>query len=127
MDLPSGNADKNKGLSAHQSGLVAPHSKLHYDPDAQGKPREGLTVREEQILALVALNRSDQEISNATGIKVKTVKKHLENIYPKIKANTRASAAIWFLRRQLEARDREILVLKQILAESGGSSAASST
>ena len=124
MGEESDNAEPKKGLSAHQAGLPAKHGKAQYDPDAQGGSTDALTVREQEVLLLVAADYSDAAISEKTGMKVSTVGKHLERIYPKIKVRNRASAAIWVLRRQLEAVQAENVTLKQILAETGGSSAA---
>lgn len=124
MEEEPGKPAKNKGLSAHQAGQRAPHGKAQYDPNAPAAPVEGLTTREEELLVLVAADKTNKEISKELGIAVPTVEKHIENIYPKIGVKSRTSAAIWLLKRQLEQRDREILILKELLAEDGSSSAA---
>ena len=123
MEEKPGKPAKSKVLSAHQAGIPAPRRQVRYKADAPGAPAAGLTVREEELLSLVGADASNKEIGKKLRISVATVEKHLENIYPKIGAKSRASAAIWVLKRQLEQRDREILILKELLAKGGASSA----
>lgn len=134
MGQPPDQPAKKKELSAHQAGLPARHGKITYDADAAAPARPGgLTVREEQIAFLLAENYTNAEIGEKTGIDISTVKTHVHNILGKIQdgtRRTRRTVIIWVLRRQLaerdrqlEARDREILILKELLAK-GGSSAA---
>ncbi len=124
MGQPPDQPPKKKALSAHQAGLPARHGKTTYDPDAAPTDRPGgLTPRQEEIALLVAEDLTNAEISERTGAAISTVKTHIHSILDKIGGRTRASAIIWLLRRQLAARDREILVLKELLAQ-GGSSAA---
>src|SRR3954452_7887121 len=96
-----GKPGKKKGLSAHQAGQLAPHTKAKYDPDAPSAPVEGLTAREEELLSLVAQDMTNKEIGKELGIVVPTVEKHIENIYRKIGVKSRTSAAIWLLKRQV--------------------------
>jgi DNA-binding CsgD family transcriptional regulator len=57
--------------------------------------RDGLdlTPREEQILDLVALGKTNAEIARTLWIAPTTVRKHLENIYGKLGVRTRTAAA----------------------------------
>ncbi len=107
----------SKALSAHEAGKVASHKKPTYDPDAPADPEEKLTPGQEGVLNLVAEGLSDSEISRKKGIAIKTVQKHIENTYKKLKVNTRAGAAIWLLRRRLEAALEENATLKEALAQ----------
>ena len=60
-----------------------------------------LTPREEQVLALVSLPNA--EIARLLGIAVATVRSILyDGVFPKIGAETRAQAAIWYERQQGE-------------------------
>ncbi|MEO5719482.1 MAG: helix-turn-helix transcriptional regulator [Chthoniobacterales bacterium] len=131
MGQPPDQPPNKKGLSAHQASLPKAHRKTTYDPDAAppGRPG-GLTVREEQVALLLAQDLTNAEISAKTGAKIGTVKRHVHNILFKIKGRRRSSAIVWVLRRklaerdrQLEARDREILILKELLAKHGSSAA----
>jgi DNA-binding CsgD family transcriptional regulator len=59
----------------------------------------GLTVREAEVLAMIALGRSNQHIASALGISYRTVGKHLERGYRKLDVGDRSSAAarVWQL------------------------------
>ena len=131
MEPESGNLPAKQPLSAHEAGKLAPHARSTYDPESP-EPKERLTVKETEVLELLADGWSVKQISEKTGMAVGTVEKHLEHIYPKIGVKTQTAAATWklrgenkALRRQLEERDKLIVMLKQLLAETGGSSAAS--
>jgi DNA-binding CsgD family transcriptional regulator len=52
----------------------------------------GLSKRETEVLALVAAGKTNPQISQQLAISVKTVKKHLENIFGKLNANSRNDA-----------------------------------
>jgi DNA-binding CsgD family transcriptional regulator len=52
----------------------------------------GLSKREAEILTLVAAGKTNPQISEQLAISVKTVKKHLENIFGKLNANSRIDA-----------------------------------
>jgi DNA-binding CsgD family transcriptional regulator len=58
----------------------------------------GLSERETQVLRLVALGRSNAEIATELVLSVRTVEKHVANIYAKIGARGRADAATYALR-----------------------------
>ena len=58
-----------------------------------------LTLRQEQVLSLVAQGRTDKEISNLLGISTRTVNFHMAKIMDELKANSRAHAvAIRFVK-----------------------------
>jgi DNA-binding CsgD family transcriptional regulator len=52
----------------------------------------GLSKREAEVLALVALGKTNPQISQQLAISVKTVKKHLEHIFSKLNATSRNDA-----------------------------------
>jgi ATP/maltotriose-dependent transcriptional regulator MalT len=65
---------------------------------AAGKNPDGLTAREVEILALVAEGRSNQEIAADLVLSVRTVERHISNIYEKLGLdgrNARAAAAVY--------------------------------
>lgn len=66
-------------------------------------PRAAQTLRpaEMQILRLLAEGKSNQQIAAVTGLSPNTVKSYLREIYAKLGANSRASAAAIALRRGL--------------------------
>ena len=56
---------------------------------------KGLTVREAEILRLIATGRSDQQIADALFLSPRTVERHIANIYLKIHAHSRAEASAY--------------------------------
>lgn len=59
------------------------------------KKWNSLSEREKQVLWLLARGLSNKEISSKLYISLKTVDKHLEGIYQKIEAASRAQAVYW--------------------------------
>ena len=62
-------------------------------PQQAEDPRELLTARELEVLRLVARGRSNQEIAAELVLSVRTVERHIANIYDKIGASGRAARA----------------------------------
>lgn len=60
-----------------------------------------LTVRERQILKLIAQGRSNKQIATALGIAERTVKAHVSNILAKLELSDRTQAAIYAHQRGL--------------------------
>jgi DNA-binding CsgD family transcriptional regulator len=54
----------------------------------------GLTPREAEVLALVARGHSNQEIADALVLSVRTVHRHVENVYGRLGVRNRAEATI---------------------------------
>jgi DNA-binding CsgD family transcriptional regulator len=63
--------------------------------------RGGLSERETEVLCLVARGQSNVEIATELVLSVRTVEKHVANIYAKIGARGRADAATYALRNGL--------------------------
>lgn len=59
----------------------------------------GLTPRELEVLLLIALGKTNREISDQLFISEKTVARHLTNIYTKIDSQSRTQAAAWAFRQ----------------------------
>jgi DNA-binding NarL/FixJ family response regulator len=55
----------------------------------------GLSLRESEVLALLADGRSNREISTALYVSEQTVKSHLKSIYRKLGVTNRTQAAGW--------------------------------
>lgn len=55
----------------------------------------GLTQRERQIVALVALGNTNRQISDILGISAETVKRHLVNIFDKVGMSNRLELAMF--------------------------------
>lgn len=61
----------------------------------------GLTAREVEVLRLLARGLSNKEIAAALFISAKTVANHVEHIYSKIQASTRAAASLFAMQHGL--------------------------
>jgi HD-GYP domain-containing protein (c-di-GMP phosphodiesterase class II) len=61
----------------------------------------GLTVREIEVLKLLARGMSNKEIASTLFISAKTVANHVEHIYAKINASTRAAAGLFAMQNGL--------------------------
>ncbi len=61
----------------------------------------GLTVREVEVLRLLARGLSNKEIAATLFISAKTVANHIEHIYAKIEASTRAAAGLFAMQHGL--------------------------
>ncbi|MBN2535355.1 MAG: response regulator transcription factor [Spirochaetales bacterium] len=59
------------------------------------KEKNNLTQREIEILSMVSLGSTNEEISDSLHLSLNTVKTHLYNIYKKIDVNNRFLAAMW--------------------------------
>lgn len=60
-----------------------------------------LTPRETQVLRLVAMGLSNQEIADSLVISIETVKEHVQNLLRKLSVGDRTQAAVWAIRHGL--------------------------
>jgi HD-GYP domain-containing protein (c-di-GMP phosphodiesterase class II) len=65
------------------------------------EPPAGLTVREVEVLRLLARGSTNKQTAEQLGISHKTVGRHVESIYSKIGASTRAAAALFAVEHDL--------------------------
>jgi DNA-binding NarL/FixJ family response regulator len=68
------------------------------------EPRERLTAREREVLALIALGRSNKRIALELGISEKTVKTHVGHLLAKLDVADRTGAALLAVREGLGER-----------------------
>jgi len=64
---------------------------------------DDLTIREHQIVTLIAAGLSNKEIAHSIGTTEGTVKAHLFKIYRKLDIKGRVALAVLHLRRQEKA------------------------
>jgi DNA-binding CsgD family transcriptional regulator len=69
-------------------------------PSGPGVP-DGLTARELEVLRLVASGRSNREIARELVLSVRTVERHINNLYAKIGARGKADATAYAFRHGL--------------------------
>ena len=62
---------------------------------------DGLTEREVEVLHLIAAGNSNREIARELVLSVRTVERHITNIYAKISARGRADATVYALEHGL--------------------------
>lgn len=60
-----------------------------------------LTAREREVIRLIAIGRTNSEVSSLLGISAKTVEKHISRVYEKLGVASRAEAAVWAVRNGL--------------------------
>ena len=77
-------------------------TEMHAAPTGgrQSHPR-GLSAREVEVLRLVAAGRTNKEIAEELTLSVRTVARHITNIYTKIGARNRAEATAYAGRQGL--------------------------
>jgi DNA-binding CsgD family transcriptional regulator len=61
----------------------------------------GLSDREVEVLRLIARGHTNKEVANSLFLSVKTVGRHVENLYAKIGINSRAGAAVFAMEHRL--------------------------
>jgi pimeloyl-ACP methyl ester carboxylesterase/DNA-binding CsgD family transcriptional regulator len=62
-------------------------------PDSAPTLRDSLTARELEVLRFVALGRTNQEIASELDLSVRTVERHLSNVYVKLDVSGKAGRA----------------------------------
>jgi len=55
----------------------------------KSEPVEILTIQERKIFLMIQSGKSNKEISNELNIEISTVKSHVNNLYSKLKINSR--------------------------------------
>jgi DNA-binding NarL/FixJ family response regulator len=64
-------------------------------PAPGGRPSDGLSPREQEVLRLVAAGLANKQIGRSLGISERTVKAHLGRVFRQIGVVDRTSAALW--------------------------------
>ncbi len=88
-------------LPTAPSGLsTIPALRTRWDQSPRDSPG-GLTARETEVLRLVAAGQTNSEIATELSLSVRTVERHIGNLYGKIGARGRADATAYALRQGL--------------------------
>ena len=61
----------------------------------------GMSEREVQVLRLIARGCTNRQVAEALYLSVKTVGRHVENLYAKLGVHTRAGAAVFAMQHRL--------------------------
>ncbi len=86
--------------AAHAAALL-PASQAPATDTAAGPHAAGLTPREIEVLRLLAAGQSNLEIARQLVLSVRTVERHIANVYAKIGAHSRADAIAYAFRCRL--------------------------
>ena len=70
-------------------------------------PYSGLTRKENQIVSLLAQGMTQREIAEETGLSIRTVFKHREDILAKLNVRSTREAVVLLCRAQRKAADRK--------------------
>ncbi len=81
--------------------ILSEFSQLSRQPSAATETYDELTVREQEVLQLVAKGDSNREIAGALFISENTVKNHLRNILAKLHLQSRYQAAFYAVKKGL--------------------------
>jgi DNA-binding CsgD family transcriptional regulator len=85
----AGEGEVEAALRAVGQGLLVTHPDLSPTPTT---PLTPLSSREQEVLAFLALGRSNKEIANQLTITEHTVKFHLASLFQKLQASNRSQA-----------------------------------
>lgn len=78
---------------------------LRPDEDDDVDPKQALTSRELEVLALVARGLNNQDIADDMGVSLNTVKAHLTSVLHKLGLTNRVQAAIYALQHEIVSLD----------------------
>ncbi len=99
--------DVNRGELSLQPSLALRVIQELNRPTDQPPTEEPLTVREVEVLQLLAQGLSNQQISERLSITLRTVRSHVSNILEKLQLANRTQAALYALRKGLASLDEE--------------------
>ena len=80
-----------------QEANLPAESGAHISPVTRQPLPSGLTERETQVLTMVASGRTNNEVAEELVLSIRTVERHIGNIYSKIGARGRADATVFAL------------------------------
>jgi DNA-binding CsgD family transcriptional regulator len=84
---------------AYRAEVRAIQAKIRSDSLPAHPTEPGLTSRENQVLALIAVGCTNDQAAHRLGISTRTIRKHLEAVFAKAHVSSRAAAVAWWLRQ----------------------------
>jgi DNA-binding CsgD family transcriptional regulator len=84
-----------------QLGAMPDVAHVEHLLDMRSADARGLSARELQVLRLIATGKTNKEIGNQLHLSVKTVDRHVSNIFDKLGVPTRAAATAWAYEHRL--------------------------
>jgi DNA-binding NarL/FixJ family response regulator len=99
-EVPEAIVEAVRGVARGEKGWVSRRvaAQISTWMGDERQERSGLTSREQEVLQAVAAGKTNQEIGLALGISEKTVEKHLEGIFSKLRVASRVEAAVYAVR-----------------------------
>ncbi len=73
--------------------------------DPQKQPASELTIREGEVLSLLAEGLTNKDIAQTLFLSVRTVEAHLYSIYGKLSVSSRTEAALWAVKQSPTSSD----------------------
>lgn len=89
----------------HELGQLPQEPPASTVPTGSNLTKSGLTEREEQVLRLIALGKSNRDIAEQLAVAEITVSKHVSNILAKLHLASRTQAALYALKEGLASLD----------------------
>ena len=80
----------------------APNARQLVGGDWPGR-EEGLTAREAEVLSLITMGLSNQEIAERTSLSINSIKSYIRSCYRKIDVDSRSKAVLWGLAHGMRA------------------------
>ncbi len=102
LELLDGGAPISPSIAAHLLSRVREQS----ENDAAQRPDLELSVRETEVLKLIARGYKITEIANILNISHHTVGNHNRSVYKKLKVNSRSQAVFVAMQRGLVSKDQ---------------------
>jgi DNA-binding NarL/FixJ family response regulator len=98
---PDGLVGAVRAAARGESPLDPRAARVVLEGRARQAPASTLSLREKEVLVLVAEGLANKQIARVLGIAERTVKAHLTSIFAQIGVTDRTSAALWAHRRGL--------------------------
>ena len=89
------------GMTPLMDRVIALQEQVGYHQSDAPEYPDGMTGREAEVLCLIAIGKSNRDIAEELVLSVRTVERHITNLYAKIGARGRADATTYVLSHNL--------------------------